>query len=917
MSEFAPPVPFAQAFPGSLQLLFWIMVRPGAWRRFLHTIDPALRPDFYLAGLNPVQHRDARLRRLVMQMLIFLPCWGALVIAAVHWLRGSSGEQLVNGVAIGFTYALITSWALATTVNVAVGAIYGLALGIGMGVLPPESTSHIGIPLSIAAGLSGDVLVRLTGLDKERFFSRRMGPFLAATALLIALLVVAYVITTGKLIGDGHEPRVAAGISLWESILLGLVSTLVLGVVLAIVYYSRTWRWRPALHFGLTAGLVGGLGYIGLRGFGREDVALFVAAGLSGGVFYASALAASWRMGERLAGGWGGAVFVAIVNGLGWMPIAPYVVLDYQPLSYLTPVIVLALLLAFTVSWWMPVVAYPFLVIWNALVYQAEKQRLSRPQSLLRWHAAFWDETQYLPWIGLDEYLLLLVERYPVEGQRAMQVLATGRQRWAVQAVQIELIGRQLEACSNLSALGQACYLGLGVGLSGPISTLVRTFSQISQDVETALMQTSLYHTRLALSPLRDRLNSLERELMLTNETYAARFTPIAGRWRRIVDESMESMARLVESRQEIENPFICGTPLNEHQQVFVGRTDVLAQIEQLVLDPRRPPLLLYGQRRMGKTSLLLNLGRILPQRIIPLFVDCQGLAGLNNYAELLYGIAQQMRRFADRQRGLRLPNLTITKISQSPFLYFSEWLDEVEDTLLNQNCIGLLALDEFETLAELLQRSHFQAVDFLNLLRHLIQHRSGFKVLLSGSHTLAEYRNWASYLINTQVIKVTYLERNETLQLVERPVPGFLLRYDALASQHVLSLTRGHPHLVQLLCYELVLVKNDQLPPARFQVQHADVEAAVERALLSGSFFFTDLQNNQITPQGAAMLAWLARHGTGTCVSRNDFQQRFPEDFESHWQLLLQRDLIESVTGGFRFQVEMVRRWFAQNGMA
>jgi hypothetical protein len=58
-------------------------------------------------------------------------------------------------------------------------------------------------------------------------------------------------------------------------------------------------------------------------------------------------------------------------------------------------------------------------------------------------------------------------------------------------------------------------------------------------------------------------------------------------------------------------------------KNIFIGRTDIVARIEQLLLDQQRPPLLLYGQRRMGKTSLLHNLnnpsyqwGLLLPGRV-------------------------------------------------------------------------------------------------------------------------------------------------------------------------------------------------------------------------------------------------------------------------------------------------------------
>jgi hypothetical protein len=103
------------------------------------------------------------------------------------------------------------------------------------------------------------------------------------------------------------------------------------------------------------------------------------------------------------------------------------------------------------------------------------------------------------------------------------------------------------------------------------------------------------------------------------------RFRPIANQWYTMIVSQVELLATAVAERQEIEDPYIIGIPLTAHQEIFVGREAFSQRIEQLLLDRRPPPLLIYGQRRMGKTSLLNNLGRLLPQHILPLFVDLQG----------------------------------------------------------------------------------------------------------------------------------------------------------------------------------------------------------------------------------------------------------------------------------------------------
>ena len=104
-------------------------------------------------------------------------------------------------------------------------------------------------------------------------------------------------------------------------------------------------------------------------------------------------------------------------------------------------------------------------------------------------------------------------------------------------------------------------------------------------------------------------------------------------------------------------------------------------------------------------------------------------------------------------------------------------------------------------------------------------------------------------------MVHISYLKEDEARQLIERPVKDFTLRYEPDASQRVLDLTRGHPFLVQLLCAEIVALKNEQPPAVRRLARLAKVEAAVPEALSHGSFFFADIQQNQVDAAGLAAL--------------------------------------------------------------
>lgn len=477
----------------------------------------------------------------------------------------------------------------------------------------------------------------------------------------------------------------------------------------------------------------------------------------------------------------------------------------------------------------------------------------------------------------------------------------------------LELEAVHLHNCMNILDIGRMHKKIAVDHIDSPLGSLLRSFQHISNDTFNALRQETKLNQRLALKDIEGRVEKFGRELAQSPNLYGRRLQQVAEHWRKVLADHIVEISREVERRNEIDNPYITGQPITVQQEIFVGRTDIAAKLERIMFSGHRQPVLLYGQRRMGKTSLLNNLGRLLPSTIVPLFVDLQGPASRSNdHAGMLYYIGRGMAESATYYRNLQLPPLLREALERDPFGIFDEWLVAVKHVLGESS--GLLMLDEFEALESAISRGHFDEDSVLGTLRHIIQHHPRFRILLAGSHTLDEFRRWASYLINVQIVQISYLQDTETLQLIEHPVKDFTLRYVPEASQRVLFLTRGHPFLVQLLCAEVVVLKNNQDPTVRRLAQLKDVEAALPEALASGKMFFVDVAQNQVDARGLKLLRRLAANGEAIPIKREALALLLQEpDLDVVLRQLIQRDLIEAVDGGYRFQVEMIRQWFAQ----
>lgn len=928
----------------SFLLLSWLLFTPTAWRRYITGIDPNLPPHFALSELTWQHWKQPALQQLLLLGHGLWPLWSSMIVSLGLWLLDTPSENIILtgcytlllsavggllgsltvSVAFGIIVSALGSILLSFPVGIAGKIIFSMAENVAIAVMltmsnlpfvaadqafnysPALWTVLLG---TFVASIAGNIMYSTTKTAYGPPAHRQIGSGVigAGVSSLVLFLLTAFMGSTA------YAVSILIVNGVWFSLAYDGLINLVFSLSLGLMVFLHHRHWPSTLFWGFSASLLLGISTFLKHQFHTSlSLSLFfdgIQGGIENAMLYTLLFAFPYLLAARIATP--GAGIIAGIFGSAGSYLVFAMMTDSQSLQHLIPLMLLATALGLSLNGWRPLLMFPLLAAWNLLLYRTDEQRKDSKRSLLRWHSAFWDEHQFLPLFGLESYLVMVTERHPAEGRAALEYISNGFQSWAAQEAQIELDARRLQACHQAKTIG-AAHRSLAVGeLNSPVGALLRSFSRISRDVEAALAQESTYNQRLALDSVEERLDGLLRELTRSSEPYARRFRPIADRWRPTIADYIKTLTAAVESRQEISNPYIIGIPLTEHQEIFVGRSDVSESIEKLLLDVRCPPLLLYGQRRTGKTSLLNNLGKLLPWKIIPLFVDLQGPTSLaKNYQGFLYNISRAMLTTAKRHRELQLPVLSREQLNEDPFTSFDEWLDHIEREIDPAQTL-LLILDEFSALEHIFNKKLLDEESVLGMFRHLIQHRPRIKILLSGSHTIDEFERWASYLINVQVVHISYLQTKEALQLIEQPVKEFALCYESSASERVLQLTRGHPALIQLICSEIVSIKNKQNIQERRLARMRDVEAAIPGALQHGRFFFADIANNQVSPSELALLRFLAAQGENAVVTTTLLKANGHDDYETAMTNLLRRELIEAVANGYRFQVELIRRWF------
>ncbi|RPI31446.1 MAG: hypothetical protein EHM70_11505 [Chloroflexota bacterium] len=287
-----------------------------------------------------------------------------------------------------------------------------------------------------------------------------------------------------------------------------------------------------------------------------------------------------------------------------------------------------------------------------------------------------------------------------------------------------------------------------------------------------------------------------------------------------------------------IPNPYVVGTPLQTGSPLFFGREEIVGFIKENLEASHRNNLVLIGQRRTGKTSLLKQLPARLGDDYLPVYIDGQALGLDPGMANLFLTLATEIT-FALEDRGFQPVSPQMSDFTTSPAASFErEFLPAVRRQIGTRHL--LLMLDEFEELESAVQRGDLEPSIF-GFLRHLIQHQENLSVIFCGTHRLEELASdYWNVLFNISLYKhITFLEKPEALRLIEDPVRPYGMCYDDLALDKIWRVTAGHPYFLQLLCHSLV---NQHNKSERSYVTVADVNTALDEILASGEAHFVYL---------------------------------------------------------------------------
>jgi len=530
------------------------------------------------------------------------------------------------------------------------------------------------------------------------------------------------------------------------------------------------------------------------------------------------------------------------------------------------------------------------------------------------------DELIWFKLITLDRQLtwLALVGDRQFALETLVKIARSFRQGWAAEAALVAILAHDLQDCESIPEIAGAAkrldWFPRAIDLpSLALQRAVTLINEVSQNAEAATQALDGPGWQLHLRKARANLEALDETLVRMSPRVAGRLSTLVQCWERTTEQALEDVPRDA-GPVLIENFYIFGAPIPPAQKhVFVGREDLFAKIQKNLGVTHKPTLVLHGQRRTGKTSVLLQLPNRLSAEHIPVYVDLQATAPVDGLNRFLYTLAREAVQQADEKRRIALPPVDIEDFDRRGTHAFYEWLGLARQRLDGR--LLLFTLDEFEKIEQAIDQGGMEEA-VLDVLRHLIQHHSTWLVLLfAGVRTLEEMgRDWHSYFISVKPLHVSYLDGRAARQLILLPATKYPIRYEERAVEAILRATRAQSFLVQAVGFELIQHLSTQqrrLAGPYGRVTLEDARVAIDSALLSTFPYFADLWEVSSDPE-RLVLATLA-YGQTEWIRAGDLRASVDLASPAFYEtigFLERRELVESGEQGYRFQVPMMRQW-------
>lgn len=367
--------------------------------------------------------------------------------------------------------------------------------------------------------------------------------------------------------------------------------------------------------------------------------------------------------------------------------------------------------------------------------------------------------------------------------------------------------------------------------------------------------------------------------------------------------------------------------PVHE-DSMFFGRSQERARISECLFT-RQPSIWLIGQKRVGKTSLLLQLKDydLLAQGFTPVFVDFQ-LMGRVERANVFFEVASVVHASLQADPRLGAVGAPLRSLfDEDPARQLIDYLLGIQKLLGARRLV--LLMDEFSRLTDAYLDKHVDGAFFdrWRAMMHVTQRAGvGYVVVMQQQTCDTMVRqlgdnpddpSWRLMDVG-QRLNLRPLEYEDVRRLIEWPMRNHLT-YSPEVVDRIAMLTGGSPFLIQAFCHSLVMHVARQ---RRNQITLEDLDIVGNEFMQPQDHTFAHMTEmlKGIGNNVAATLARLAGEQPDREVTwarlRSALPNVAPDSLRTGLRLLTEQDiLVQPAQDRWRYASLLFQQWLAVNG--
>ncbi|NEQ38455.1 MAG: ATP-binding protein [Okeania sp. SIO3I5] len=276
------------------------------------------------------------------------------------------------------------------------------------------------------------------------------------------------------------------------------------------------------------------------------------------------------------------------------------------------------------------------------------------------------------------------------------------------------------------------------------------------------------------------------------------------------------------------DNPYIIGVPIDE-PEFFFGREDLFRFIKDN-LKQNAKVILLHGQRRIGKSSVLLQVHNFVQlEEFLFVFLSLEGKSR-KPVSDVLYEIASEILEYLEDEFELQVDGVRIPSkkdLQKEQGLFSEVFLGQIFEVIDGKNLV--LLLDEFDVFGEHSQDT--ASTHLFPYLKSLIDQQKKLFIIPVVGRRLDDMPNLLGLFHEAPNLRIGLLQKPNAERLITKPVQG-VLEYQSDAIQAIMELSAGHPYFTQIICFVLFSKAREE---ERSLITREDVENVVDKAIEIG----------------------------------------------------------------------------------